>query len=144
MIPRAYSPQQVVDLVVRVLFQSDLPPLAAVQFAARLVVFFSSCDARRRGEWEKVTWSEFARADRYPGRLPQASRRAWSEFVEASRAENTSAELSRISYGLSTRIGRGANGPATRVLDAPTNEAFIDPWLGVSADSECNFSTTAS
>ena len=32
-----------------------LPPTDAAYFASRLLVFFSSCDARRYGEWERTT-----------------------------------------------------------------------------------------
>jgi uncharacterized protein with NAD-binding domain and iron-sulfur cluster len=128
--PRPYSPQQVIDLVLGVLLETDLPPEAVVYFVERLAVFLSSCDARRLGQWEKTTWTDFIRADAYSddyrkvlGELPQ--------FLQASKASGTSAKFmawvfEMLVYSL---LGFGSNGPAIRVLDAPTNEAWIDPWL---------------
>ena len=128
--PRPYTPQQIVDLIVGVLLQTNLPPDAVAYFADRIAVFLSSCDARRLGEWEKTPWTDFIRADSYGddyrrilGELPQ--------FLQASKASGTSAKFMAwvfevLVYSL---LGFGSNGPTVRVLDAPTNEAWIEPWL---------------
>src|SRR5438093_311130 len=39
-----------------------LPPQEAMYFANRMAVYGTSCDDRRYGQWERVTWSEFTRA----------------------------------------------------------------------------------
>jgi uncharacterized protein with NAD-binding domain and iron-sulfur cluster len=128
--PRPYTPAQIKDLIVGVLLETDLPPEAAVRFADRLVVFFSSCDARRLGQWERTSWSEFIGADDYSedyrkilGGLPQ--------ILQASKPARTSAKFMGWVFEVLVHslLGFGSNGPAIRVLNLPTNEAWIDPWL---------------
>jgi uncharacterized protein with NAD-binding domain and iron-sulfur cluster len=127
--PRPLTPDQVVDTLQGLLLEQQLPPDAAAYFAARMAVYLSSCDARRRSEWERASWTDFIGTDRFGadytrilGALPQ--------FTQASRAEDTAAAyiadfLELMVYSL---LGLGSNGPAVRVLNAPTNEAFVDPW----------------
>jgi uncharacterized protein with NAD-binding domain and iron-sulfur cluster len=127
----AYTPQQVVDLLVGVLVDLELRPDAIAYFANRMVVFFSSCDARRLGQWERTSWLDFVAADRYGddylkivGRLP--------ELLWSFKAPETSAKLIAwfveiwFLYGL---LGRGTIGPAFGVLNGPTSDVWIDPWV---------------
>jgi len=98
-----------------------------------LVVFFSSCDARRVGQWEHTTWTDFTDASAYGDDYRKILVKSFSEIVQASKAERTSAQfpchaLELIIYNA---LGRGSNGPVARSLDRPTNEAWIDPWLRV-------------
>jgi len=128
--PRPYTTAQVKELIIGALVQSDLPPNAVAYFADRLLVFLSSCDARRLGQWEKTPWTDFIAADRFPadyraliGQLPQN--------LQASKPELTSTKfmawvLESLVYNV---LGFGTNGPAIRSLNRPTNEAFIEPWL---------------
>lgn len=128
--PRPYTPEQIESLIVGVLVQMELPPLAAAHFANRMVVFLSSCDARRLGQWDQTSWVNFIGADRY-GDDYRKTLGASPEFTQASKGEDTSAKymahfFELLIYNL---LGFGANGPAVRVLNLPTNEAWIDPWL---------------
>ncbi len=128
--PRPYTPQQIIDLLIGVLVQNEVPPLAATYFATRMVVFFSSCDARRSGQWEQMSWLKFIAADRF-GDDYRKTLGAVPQFTQASKTEQTSAKymaefFELLIYNL---LGFGSNGPAVRVLDRPTNEAWIDPWL---------------
>ncbi len=128
--PRPYTPQQLLDLLLGLTVDLELPPLAAVHFVNRLIVFLSSCDERRLGQWEPTSWANFIGSNSYGddyrkilGALPQ--------FIQASKAENTSTKfvgraLELLVYSL---LGLGSNGPTIRVLNLPTNEAWINPWL---------------
>ena len=129
---RPYTPQQILDLVVGVLVDMELPPLAAAHFATRLAVFFSSCDARRLGPWESTSWLDFIGANNY-GEDYRKVLGAVPLFTQASKAENTSAEYIATFFELLiySLLGLGSNGPAVRVLDQPTNEAWIDPWVAL-------------
>src|SRR3989442_1584557 len=40
-----------------------LPPQEAAYFAERLLVFLTSCDERRFGQWEYVSWWDFVGAE---------------------------------------------------------------------------------
>ena len=96
----------------------------------RLLTLLTSCDERRYEQWELQSWWVFVDAE-------QRSRRRSSKFLAegltrtlvAARAREISARtggliLAQLLFDL-TRAG----GRADRVLDAPTNEAWIDPWV---------------
>ena len=129
--PRPYTPQEIVDTIVAVLVEMQLPPAAALHFANRMVVFFSSCDARRLDEWDKTSWFDFIGASDYGenyrdllGVLPQ--------FIQASKRDQTCARYIALVFEvfiIYALLGLGTNGPAWRMLNRPTNEAWIDPWI---------------
>jgi hypothetical protein len=127
--PRPYTPEQVIDLLIGLLVEMELPPDGAAYLAQRLTVFLSSCDARRLGQWERTRWSDFIGADRFGGLYPAFG--DFPRFAQASKSKDTSTKYVGwvlevwILYSL---LGFGANGPTFRVLNAPTNEAWIDPW----------------
>jgi uncharacterized protein with NAD-binding domain and iron-sulfur cluster len=131
--PVAYTPYEIFDLVVGLLTQTRLAPDAIAWFASRLVVFFSSCDARRIGQWENVTWTDFTRADRYGEDYRRILVKGFSEMVQASKPSTTSASYPShvLELFLYNMLGRNSNGPLIRTLNLPTNEALIDPWLRV-------------
>ena len=41
-----------------------LPPQEALYFASELFVYLTSCDERRLGQWDYVSWKDFIREDR--------------------------------------------------------------------------------
>jgi uncharacterized protein with NAD-binding domain and iron-sulfur cluster len=128
---RIVTPQQARDSAYALLVETELPPDAAAHIADRLAVFFSSCDERRIGQWDAMSWDDFIGADRYTDDYRRAFAEPWSHMLQASTADNTSAKfvgqiLEWMIYGLA---GRGTNGPLDRIFDAPTNEAFVDPWV---------------
>jgi uncharacterized protein with NAD-binding domain and iron-sulfur cluster len=131
--PLAYTPQEILDLILGLLTQTSLPPDAVAWFAGRLIVYLSSCDARRTGQWENETWTDFTRADRYGEDYRRILVRSFSELFVASKASTTSANLPAhvLEWLLYNLLGRNSNGPPGRALKLPTNEAFVEPWLGV-------------
>ncbi|MBC2878555.1 MULTISPECIES: hydroxysqualene dehydroxylase [Streptomyces] len=108
-----------------------LPPWEALFFAKQAVMLLTSCTERRFGQWEYVRWWDFIRADgmsedyqKFLGggvqllqalRAPVASTRTCGQGMES------------ILYDLAGR-GSDTGGPFDRVFDAPTSEAWLDPW----------------
>jgi hypothetical protein len=118
---------------VGLLTQTRLAPDGVAWFASRLVVYLSSCDARRTGQFDNETWTSFTRADRYGEDYRRILVRGFSEMVQASKPATTSASFSChvLELFLYSMLGRNSNGPLLRSLNLPTNEALIDPWLRV-------------
>lgn len=108
-----------------------VPPHELTYFVERLLVFLTSCDERRLGQWEKVSWWDFVGAETrskpYQQILAAGLTRnlvAAKETIASTRTIGTMGEA--FVYNL---MGRGNDGALDRVLDLPTNEAWIDPWL---------------
>ncbi|GAA4806733.1 FAD-dependent oxidoreductase [Nocardioides caeni] len=108
-----------------------VPPHELVYFVERLLVFLTSCDERRLGQWEKVSWWDFVGAGKrsapYQNILAAGLTRnlvAAKETIASTRTIGNMGEA--FIYNI---MGRGNDGALDRVLDLPTNEAWIDPWM---------------
>ncbi len=112
------------------LYMRGIPPHELAYFVDRLMVFLTSSDARRFGQWEHVSWWDFVaaegRSEEYKTVLAAGLTRnlvAAKETVASSRTIGYMAEA--FVYNI---MGRGNDGSVDRVLDLPTNEAWIRPW----------------
>ncbi len=100
-------------------------------FVNRLLVFATSCDERRFGQWEHVPWREFVRAE---GKSEEYRKVISAGLTRAVVAAKESVASTRTIGNMGEAfvfniIGRGNDGSPDRVLSAPTNEAWIDPWV---------------
>jgi uncharacterized protein with NAD-binding domain and iron-sulfur cluster len=115
----------------QLLDRDGISPVELEYFTQRLMVFLTSCDERRYGQWEKVSWWDFIAAEGkskdYKTVLAAGLTRnlvAAKETVASTRTIGNMAEAFVMNI-----MGRGNDGALDRVLDAPTNEAWIDPWV---------------
>src|SRR5205814_163624 len=111
--------------------ETRLPPQEVSYFVDRILVFCASCDARRFGEWEQISWWDYCGADRFSEDYRRLLVSAATQFLLSARATEASARTLGLLWeaGTYNNLGRGSNGPYDRVLNLPTNEAWIDPWL---------------
>lgn len=108
-----------------------VPPHELAYFVERLLVFLTSCDERRYGEWEHTSWWDFVKADKWSDEYQRVLASGLTRNLVA--AKETIASTRTIgNMGeafVYTMMGRGADGAPDRVLDLPTNEAWIHPWM---------------
>jgi uncharacterized protein with NAD-binding domain and iron-sulfur cluster len=111
--------------------QQGVRPDEGAFFANRLMVFLTSSDERRYGQWEHTAWKDFVRADgkseEYRKVISSGLTRtvvAAKENVASTRTIGNMAEAFLMNI-----MGRGNDGELDRVLNLPTNEAWIDPWV---------------
>ncbi|MFF8828372.1 FAD-dependent oxidoreductase [Streptomyces sp. NPDC015131] len=109
---------------------TGLPLHEAVYFVNRALVFLTSCDERRDEVWERTPWWEFTRAARMSETYQRILAIGVTRNIVATRAEEASTRtVGTLGEAfVFNALGRGADGPPDRILDAPTNEAWIDPW----------------
>src|SRR4051812_24438855 len=133
--PGDITPSWIRDQILSVLdLGTRLPAHEAAYFADRLLVHLTSCDARREDQWEKTAWWDFIRAEEMSEEYRTLLGIGQTRNLVATRAEVASTRTvgrviieALILWGL---LGRGLDGDADidRVLNAPTSEAWIDPW----------------
>ncbi|MFD3540686.1 FAD-dependent oxidoreductase [Streptomyces sp. NPDC058662] len=107
-----------------------LPPHESAYFVNRALVFLTSCDERRDEVWERTPWWEFVRAEQMSNEYQRILAIGVTRNIVATKAEEASTRTvgtlgEAFVFNL---LGRGADGPPDRILNLPTNEAWIDPW----------------
>ncbi|MEV7561612.1 FAD-dependent oxidoreductase [Streptomyces sp. NPDC089795] len=107
-----------------------LPPHETAYFVDRVLVFLTSCDERREEVWERTPWWDFVRAERMSNEYRRILAVGITRNIVATKAEEASTRtVGTLGEGfVFNLLGRGADGPPDRILNLPTNEAWIDPW----------------
>ncbi|MBF6333399.1 hydroxysqualene dehydroxylase [Nocardia transvalensis] len=120
-----------------------MPMTEALYFANRLLVFNTSCDARRLGQWENMSWRDFVGARGRSAEFRALMSRTLTTLLVAAKDDHASTRTigNMGEQFLGNPLETGNDGPLDRLLNGPTNEAWIDPWvnrlrqLGVRFDS---------
>ena len=113
------------------LYQRDVPPQELAYFVERVLIFATSSNERRFGQWEHVSWWDFLKADtksqQYQKELAAGMTR---NLVAAKERVASTRTIGRMGEAFVWNVmGRGNDGAPDRVLTLPTNEAWIDPWI---------------
>lgn len=111
--------------------QRDVPPHELAYFVERLLVFVTSSNERRFGQWEHVSWWDFIKAE---GKSPQYKKEIAAgltrNLVAAKETVASTRTIGHMAEAFVWNImGRGNDGAPDRVLSLPTNEAWIEPWI---------------
>src|SRR3954465_11333550 len=135
LITPAHLPESLEDfeLVTRFLFDAatplGAPPQDTAWFVDRLLTLLTSCDERRLGQWELQSWWRFVDADRRSPAFQKFLADGLTRTLAAAKGPEMGAPtggsiLLQLLFDL-TRAG----GRADRVLDGPTSDVWIDPWV---------------
>ncbi|MGI5218208.1 hydroxysqualene dehydroxylase [Nocardia sp. CA-290969] len=114
-------------------FIPELPPHELAFFGKQMLMWFTSSTERRFGQWEYQTWEQIMRADgksaAYRAYLVNALTRitvAAKPHLSSARTIGTIGEaLVLAGTGLIPEFSGGVD----RILNRPTNAAWIDPWV---------------
>lgn len=111
---------------------TGLPPEDVTVFMRQLLIYLTSSEERRFGQWEKLSMWDYMKAD---GRSPDYQHLLTdylSHVIQSTPAKLASARAhmnlwEAVVYSAS---GHGNDGRSfAELLKAPTNEAWIDPWV---------------
>jgi uncharacterized protein with NAD-binding domain and iron-sulfur cluster len=135
LVAAAQAPSSLEDLAVTIRFAWEfgigvgIPPPELALFLERLLTLLTSCDERRLGQWERQSWWVYVGAEQRSPAFQKFLADGLTRTLVAARAREISARtggliLCQLLFDLARAGGR-----ADRVLDAPTSEAWIEPWL---------------
>jgi uncharacterized protein with NAD-binding domain and iron-sulfur cluster len=127
----ARTPDGMRRILMEELSGQGVPPHELAYFVERVMVFLTSCDERRFGQWEHVSWWDFIKAEGKSEEYRKVLARGLTRAVVAAKERKASTRTignmgEAFVYNF---MGRGNDGAPDRVLDLPTNEAWIDPWV---------------
>ena len=106
----------------------DIPHHEVVFFVTRLLALATSCDERYHEEYEQIAFWDFIEADTRSENYRKYLGQGMTRSLVAMRAEESSTRtvgriLLQLFYGILVP-GRVFD----RLLNGPTNDAWIDPW----------------
>lgn len=122
-----------IELIISAILQgavADLEPGELKFFAQRIWQLFTSCQERRFGEYEKISWWDYLDASNKSPAFQSLLARGLTTSLVASRAELASTKtIGDIFLQLILGIIDPNAGSIDRILNGPTNDVWIDPWL---------------
>jgi uncharacterized protein with NAD-binding domain and iron-sulfur cluster len=129
----ARTPEGMRRLLTDAFSGNEVPPNELAYFVERLMVFVTSCDERRFGQWENVAWWDFIKAEGKSAEYQKVLARGLTRAVVAAKERKASTRtIGNMGEAFVYCImGRGNDGAPDRVLNLPTNEAWIDPWVAL-------------
>lgn len=107
----------------------NVPADEVAYFANRLLYFVTSCQQRRDGEFDEITWWDFIDADEMSEPYKRIIGHGSTQSLVAMRPRESSARTIGQIY---LQLLRGQFNPSVevdRVLDGPTSHVWIDPWV---------------
>ena len=119
-----------VRLVLKDLFHNDLhiPKRDWLHFVLLLVRLLASCERRRFEQYENESWWAFSGADRRSPQYAEYLADGLTRTLVAAKAREMSARTGGSILLQLLRLA-GPDESVDRVLDGPTNDRWIDPWL---------------
>ena len=109
---------------------TDLTPEDLAYFGARIWQILTSCPERRLAEYEAVSWWDFVGAEQRSLAYQKFLAAGITRSLVAAKARTASTRtIGDIFVQLLVPMLEPWGGPVDRVLDGPTNFAWIDPWL---------------
>ena len=132
-VPRSNGdPYQLQQTIVAAVEEATtLPPHEVAFFARQFAIFLTSSEERRLGQWEFVSWWDYLRAkgksSEYQQLLaigPTRNLVAAKPTLASTRTIGRMAEQFLYAHPRS-----GSREAPDRLLNAPTNESWIDPWV---------------
>lgn len=110
---------------------AKMPYDDALYFANRLLVFNTSCDARRYGQWDNMSWRDYVGARHRSTEFRMLMSRTLTTLLVAAKDDlastRTIGNMGEQFLGNPLEIAN--DGALDRLLNGPTNEAWIDPWI---------------
>jgi uncharacterized protein with NAD-binding domain and iron-sulfur cluster len=106
-----------------------IPPGELVLLLVQLSRLLASCDERRFAELEQLSWWEYVGADKRSKEFKKFLADGLTRTLVAARAEQMSARTGGLILCQLLFDIVGAGGSVDRVLDAPTSEVWIGPWI---------------
>jgi uncharacterized protein with NAD-binding domain and iron-sulfur cluster len=124
-----------VRLVLKDIFRNrlDIPKRDWIHFVALLVRLLGSCDARRYVRYENESWWSFSGAERRSPQYREYLADGLTRTLVAAKAREMSARTGGYILLQLLRLA-GPDESVDRVLDGPTNDRWIDPWVSYLTD----------
>ncbi|MFB4306548.1 FAD-dependent oxidoreductase [Actinomadura sp. GTD37] len=101
--------------------------------AQKLLVYVTSCDERKLGQWDNITWADYIRADRFSDEYNKFIADGTIRNLAATKSKDASthsiAMVGEATVWSIIGLGNEPGGSVDRVLNGSTSEMWLDPWI---------------
>jgi len=135
-------PSDVDDLTKLAKFMFDItttlgiPLHEYVFFLERILAYLTACDERRLAEFESQSWWEFTDGKHKSEAYKKFIAIGMTRLLVAARAEEMSARTGCAILTQLLQVMSDVSGQSDRVLNGPTSEVWIDPWVDYLRDEK--------
>jgi uncharacterized protein with NAD-binding domain and iron-sulfur cluster len=121
-------PYEVVDALNLFFRELDFDPADIALFVAKFLQFFTSCEERRLGEYERISWWQFLEGDTYSERFQRQLRAVPRTMVAMDPRRGSARTIGAISMQLV--LDYASTGVTNdRTMGGPSSEMWFDPWI---------------
>ncbi len=107
-----------------------LEPADLAFFLARTWQLLTSCPERRLAEYERMSWWEYTDAETRPDAYQKFLASGFTRSLVAAKARTASTKTVGDMFIQLMQVGANPSVSTTdRVLDGPTDQVWIDPWM---------------
>ena len=125
---RVTNPYDILDALELFFQELDFDDGDITLFAAKILQFFTSSDARRLGEYEGMSWWQFLEGDLYSAKFQRQLRAVPRTMVAMDPKRGSARTVGTISMQLILDYAdSGVNND--RTMGGPTSEMWLDPWI---------------
>lgn len=110
---------------------TDVPGDEVSFYAQKLLVFMTSGPKRRLGQWENISYADFVQASSMSQSYRDLLVQMFTSTLVAAKPDKANARtMGMMAEGWAySTLGEGPYQAPDRVLNGPTNDVFINPWL---------------
>ncbi|OJJ25410.1 hypothetical protein BI308_11485 [Roseofilum reptotaenium AO1-A] len=115
-------------LIIKAITQEQIPTNEVNFFAARTWQLMTSCQERFIGEYEKISWWDYIEAEKMSEAYQELLAQGLTTSLVASRPKLANTKTAGEIY-IQFLFGFTRTNGADLVLNGPTNDVWINPWL---------------
>lgn len=122
------GPMEIVDALNLFFRELNFDPADIALFVAKFLQFFTSCDARRLGQYERMSWWQFLEGDLYSERFQRQLRAVPRTMVAMDPKIGSARTIGAISMQLV--LDYASTGVTNdRTMGGPSSEMWFEPWI---------------
>ncbi|MBV7697772.1 FAD-dependent oxidoreductase [Streptomyces sp. TRM70350] len=130
--PENFTPQALLDYLKTLLQALEAVPAKDIAlFASKVVAFLTSGPKRRMGQWENTGYADFVGMDKLSPAGRELLVDLFTSTLVAAKPEKANARTMGLMMEgwLNATFQQGGYTNPDQLLNGPTNEVFIDPWV---------------
>ncbi|GAA4511802.1 hydroxysqualene dehydroxylase [Nonomuraea ferruginea] len=126
------TPEVIQDFLRSAIIAGTTIPLTQINFfLSKMITFITSGPRRKLGQWENMSFSDFTKSDIMSVEYRELLTRMFTASLVAAQPDRANTRTIAMMFEalLYSGLGLGPYGPPDQVLNGPSNDVWINPWI---------------